>query len=617
MALFTLPGIDGTDKVPMFAADNRWGQGRSTGTGGWYVLITGNKTAGGTMTADSDVEQIFDEADAATKLGDLSEAAIQAREALSTGAAVYAAPVAEAAGGVAATLVINWEALGTGTGTIGLYLDDGYCSWAVDVASASNTADNAVAAINAMSNTGRFCTATKGGATEYDVTLTVANVGVRGNDHLAKLDLTAAPTGCIVTLGPTADPNAIKQSYATVAAPEEYTTTELDGAVGATTFDPPRCVSITLSAAAGAYTNGSTVTFTGTLDGAAVTDVLTITGTDGGITVLGDQYFDTITQIDVQAQHDTSGHIEYGLYSQAEPTASGFVRFYGGTGSDNAANVIDLVAATTYRRIAAAQNDATNAARWEAHADSESAPLIEHLEQIIFGHNGTSTAAISLAQTTLNAYLCGVYAQRNSRKHPSAIAARVAGLRCVAESTNPWTRHDGEWNDVTAQLWSDVPAHALDKWSHAELKALLNAGVSPINDFNGDTRIVRSICTHCLNGTSPDYRCLDTADVSVPQYVRDAVKAVVTLSHESNPGVGPDLPDGQKQISGVATPSILNGMVQDALEDIEKRGWIMNVAANPPITEYNEDANRNEVIVPTVVRPHNHQTLASIRQIAS
>ena len=97
----------------------------------------------------------------------------------------------------------------------------------------------------------------------------------------------------------------------------------------------------------------------------------------------------------------------------------------------------------------------------------------------------------------------------------------------------------------------------------------------------------------------------------------DAVKAVVTLSHESNPGVGPDLPDGQKQISGVATPSILNGMVQDALEDIEKRGWIMNVAANPPITEYNEDANRNEVIVPTVVRPHNHQTLASIRQIAS
>jgi len=617
MALFTLPGIDGTDKVPMFAADNRWGQGKSTGTGGWYVLITGNKTASGTLTADSDVERIFDEADAATKLGDLSEAAIQAREALSTGADVYAAPVAEAAGGGAASLVINWEDLGTGTGTIGLILDDGYCSWAVDVDSASNTADNAVAAINAMSNRGRFCAATVGGAPACEVTLTVASVGVRGNNHVAKLDTTAAPTGCIVTLGPTAAPNSIKLSHATVAGAEEYTTTELDGALGDDPFDPPRCVSITLSAAVGAYTNGSTVTFTGELDGAVVTDVLTITGTGGGITVLGDQYFDTITQIDVEAQATTGGHIEYGTYSQAEPTASGFVRFYGGTGADNAANVIDLVEAQTYRRIAAAQNDATNAARFEAHADSESAPLIEHLEQIIFGHNGTSTAAISLAQTTLNAYLCGVYAQRNSRKHPSAIAARVAGLRCVAESTNPWTRHDGEWNDITAQLWSDVPAHALDKWSHEELKALLNAGVSPINDFNGDTRIVRSICTHCLNGTSPDYRCLDTADVSVPQYVRDAVKAVVVTAHESNPGVGPDLPAGQKQIEGVVTPSILNGMVNAELLDIEARGWIMDVADNTPITEYNDDANRNEVIVPTVVRPHNHQTLASIRQIAS
>lgn len=617
MALFELPGIDGTDKVPMFAADNRWGQGKSTGTGGWYVLITGNKTASGTLTADSDVEQIFDEADAATKLGELSEAAIMAREALDAGATVYAAPVAEAAGAVAATLVINWEALGSGTGTVGLHLDDGYCSWAVDTASAANTAAAAAAAINAMTNRGRFCTATVGGAPEYDVTLTVASAGARGNNHVAKLDLTAAPTGCIVTLGPTADPDSIKKAYATVVTAEVYTTTDLDGDLGDDPFDPPRCVSITLAAAAGAYTNGSTVTFTGTLDGAAVTDVLTITGTDGGITVLGDQYFDTITQIDVQAQATTGGYIEYGTYSQAEPTASGLVRFYGGSGNDDASNVIDLVEATTYRRIAAAQNDATNAARWEAHADSEASPLIEHLEQVIFGHNGTSTAAISLAQTTLNAYLCGVYAQRNSRKHPSAIAARVAAKRVVAESSNPWTRHDGEWNDPTAQLWSDVPAHALDKWSHAELKALLNAGVSPINDFNGDTRIVRSICTHCLNGTSPDYRCLDTADVSVSQYVRDAVKAVVTTAHENNSGVGPDLPEGQKQIAGVVTPSILNGMVNAELIDIEARGWIMNVADNPPITEYNDDANRNEVIVPTVVRPHNHQTLASIRQIAS
>ena len=614
MALISLSGVTADDKVPGQYLDNQYGQGNSGGAQPWYVVCTGTKTSGGSMVADRDVLPVYSESEIAAKVGARSECAQQAREALATGAAVILAPVAEAAGAVAATLVMNFEALGTGVGSIGLDLGDETVSFSVDVSSKSVTADYAVAAINAKANL--FCSATKGGATEYDVTITVASAGVRGNDWLARLDMSLAPAGCVVTLGRDQDPDAIKTSIATVAGAASYSGAALNGVIGATAFDPPRCATATLSANAGSYTNGSTITFTGELDGAVVTDVLTISGTGGGVMLTGDAYFDKITQIDIQAQANTSGSFTFGLYSQAEPTASGFVRFVGGSGADDCSNVINLLEATEYRRIAAAQNDATNAARWEAHADSESSPLIAHLEQVVFGHNGTSAAAISLAQTTLNAFLCGVYAQRNSRKHPCQIAARVAGTRAVYESQNPWTRLDGQFADPAAQLWTTVPAHALDRWNHAELKALLNAGVSPINDFAGDTRIVRSVCSHSLNGTDPDYRCLDTADVTVPQYVRDEVSALAADRLQQNPGVGPDLPDGLPQIEGVLTPKLWNADVQSELEAIERLGYVKDVATNPPISAYDTVAECIETIVPVVVRPHNHQLRASVRQVA-
>jgi hypothetical protein len=616
MTLFVLSGLTSDDKVPGHYADNRYGQGQSSAARPWYVVCTGNKLASGTMTADLDVEMVYSEAEVDEKVGAHSECAQQAKEALAAGAAVVLAPVAEAGGAVSATLVLNCEALGTGTGQLTLMLGDKTVSWVVDTASQQNTMNAAAAAINAEADL--FCVATVGGATQYDVTITVSSAGIRGNDWLAKLDTSEAPTNSLFTLGTDSDPDAIKTSIATAVGAASYNGVSLNGVIGAAAISPPRQATVTSTAAVGAYTNGSTVTFTG-LDssGAALVEAVTITGTGGGQTLITSGYFASISQIDIQAQAAATGAFEFGVFSQAEQTASGFVHFVGGSGADNCSNVINLLEAGEYRRIAAAQNDATNAARWEAHADSESSPLIAHLEQVVFGHNGTSAAAISLAQTTLNAYLCSVYAQRNSRKHPCQIAARVAATRAVYESVEPNTRADGKWNDMGAKLWTDVPAHALDVWSHAELKALLNAGVSPINDFAGDTRIVRSICSHSLNGTAPDYRCLDTADVTVAQYIRDEVADLAQTVCEQNPYVGPDLPDGLPQISGVSTPKIWNGQVQALLEEEQAAGRVTDVATNPPISEYNTTTLAIETIVPVKRRQHQHQHLASIRQMGA
>lgn len=497
-----LASLSADDKVPGVYQENKFGQGASSvADRPRYVVVTGNILSTGTLTADSSVVQVFSTDDANTYAGAGSEAALQAEEALASGAAVIMAPVAEAAGGVAATLVIAWTTLGSGTGQISLDIGDETVSFVVDTASKSTTADNLVAAVNAVAR--MFCTASKGSGPAYDVTLTVKSKGIRGNNYYVRKDLSLAPTG-----------------------------------------------------------NATTLT--------------------GGT-----------------------------------PTSSGLVPFSGGTGTDDASNVITLLKSAAYFRIAAAQNDSTNAARWEAHADAEADPLIEHLEQVVFGHNGTTAQATTLAQSTLNAYLCSLYFCRYSRKHPSQIAARVASIRAVREATNPWERYDGHFGDAGALLWTNVPQLSADVLLHSELKALLNAGVSPISTYSGDLRIVRSICSRSLNGAAPDYRCLDTADVSVPQRVREDVAELSVTFVQNNTGVGPDLPDGVPQRAGVGTPKIWQALVTGYAREKERDGWLSSVTEHPPTSTWNATTKRIETALPTVVTPHQHQLVNSVRQVAS
>lgn len=108
-------------------------------------------------------------------------------------------------------------------------------------------------------------------------------------------------------------PTAIKTTTATSTSAEEYTLTELNGELGTGTSNKQFVATAYVSTQTGAYTPGSTITFTGTLAGGAPkTDVLTIVGANGNEYLTGDEYFDTITKIEVQAQADTDGSIQFG-----------------------------------------------------------------------------------------------------------------------------------------------------------------------------------------------------------------------------------------------------------------------------------------------------------------
>jgi phage tail sheath gpL-like len=497
-----LASLSADDKVPGVYQENLYGQGvGSVGDEPRYVVCTGNKTSAGSWTADSYVGPVYSTAEAAAGAGAGSELYLQLEAALETGAAVYAAPVAEAQGAAAGTLTVTLTAPSSGTGQISLDIGDETVSFVLAAGGLEAGADALVAAVNAKSRL--FCTAAKGAGPGFVVTLTTKSKGVRANNWYVRADLSlaAATSGCALSGG--------------------------------------------------------------------------------------------------------------------TPTSSGLVPFSGGSGSDDASNVIALLKSREYFRIAAAQNDATNAARWEAHVDAEADPLIEHLEQVVFGHNGTTAAATTLAQSTLNAYLCQLVYCRYSRKHPAQIAARVAGIRCVAESQNPWTRYDGKFNDAAAVLWTNVPQLSADILLHSEEKALLNAGVTPVTTMGGDLRIVRSICSHSLNGSDPDYRCLDTKDVSVPQRVREELAVIGASFIEQNPGAGPDLPDGLPSIAGVGTPQIFGALAVDLAREIERRGWLTAVSTNLPAARWNASSHRIETTFPCIVTPHQHQLVNSIRQVAA
>jgi|GEM_PF-3787946 len=110
----------------------------------------------------------------------------------------------------------------------------------------------------------------------------------------------------------TPDVDAIVTALATSTSAVELTGAELTGVLGGSAFTSADYVTATLSSTAGAFTDASTITVTGTYNGATVTDVLTISGTDGNATLWGDQLFDSVTQIDIEAQADTDGTISIG-----------------------------------------------------------------------------------------------------------------------------------------------------------------------------------------------------------------------------------------------------------------------------------------------------------------
>jgi phage tail sheath gpL-like len=216
-------GMSSSGKVPGFLINVAVGQGRvDIGTIPRYLLLVGNKTSGGTATADTQIDTIAPSTDVATLYGARSELARMIYKAqLVPGVRIKAIACAEASGGAAATATITIATDATSAGTWTYYIAGQTVT--VTVASGDTPTQQAVKIVTAFSAlpTIPVTAANSSGV----VTLTAANVGVRGNDLTLYQDTSLKPTGSTSTLG-------TASSYTVNAGPGGVTGVRLAGGTG-------------------------------------------------------------------------------------------------------------------------------------------------------------------------------------------------------------------------------------------------------------------------------------------------------------------------------------------------------------------------------------------------
>ncbi len=241
-----------------------------------------------------------------------------------------------------------------------------------------------------------------------------------------------------------------------------------------------------------------------------------------------------------------------------------------GTGSEDVTTLLTKLQTGTYDRIAPAQNDPTNAALWESHVNLKAGALKLLLEQLVFGHNGTLSAAQSIAQTTLNAFRAQVVWCRNGENHPALLAARKAAIRSVTEQATWVPDYNGlKLTDMAPQAFeADIP-------TDPELDVALNNGVTPITTVNGELQVVRSITSYCLNGAVQDERCLDIGDAVMPDRGTKDLQLLWQDFRAANPYVGPDPVDGEEPPpEGVAYPKLWAAAVTERADEWYAAKWL-------------------------------------------
>ena len=235
---------------------------------------------------------------------------------------------------------------------------------------------------------------------------------------------------------------------------------------------------------------------------------------------------------------------------------------------------------------------------------------------------GTLAAATTLAQTTLNDQRFQLLWYLNSETHYTELAGVWAALRTQNEASDPASSavYDG------MVLPAVAPQSQRADWPvHSTLVSALNNGVTPITtNASGQAVMVRSITTHSLNGTLPDYSCLDTSEAVVPDFVLVSLLLYwLNVFKPSNPRVAPDLPaDSVPYPAGVAYPalwsssatSILNDFANGIVAGLQVPPIIYNVANNPVVSAFDPIAGRIMSAVTVQPMPGDHQLGQSVLQ---
>jgi phage tail sheath gpL-like len=192
-----IAGFSASTKRPGFFGQTVFGAGPiSIGSIPLICLLCGLKSSAGTMTADTDVLSVSDQTTLNTYAGAGSELARMGYAALRVPGVQLKIASPTSGGGVAAVATVTIGGTWTVGGTVGVRVGGKLYTAAVG---AGDTTDQVGVALAASINADTTAPVTAADLTSV-VTLTVKQVGIRGNEYIVFKDLTAAPTGLTVTL---------------------------------------------------------------------------------------------------------------------------------------------------------------------------------------------------------------------------------------------------------------------------------------------------------------------------------------------------------------------------------------------------------------------------------
>jgi len=353
---------------------------------------------------------------------------------------------------------------------------------------------------------------------------------------------------------------------------------------------------------------------------ANVSGVVTVTVKSKG--ARGNQYiaFQDVTQIAASVTSALAG---------GTPVTGGGVPFSGGTGVESAATLIALLSGQQYDRIVCAENDSTNLGLWSTFLNSAAGSTSNLLDHFIYRTNGTRAAAITLANTA-NQQRMQAQLYVNGETYPFVGAAWWGATRCSTEQTDPAA--SSVYDGMVSAL--DAPQSQRADWpTNTQLNSSINNGVTELGTSTNGAQalITRSVTTHTLNGTNPDYRTLDTSQAYVPDFVRRDIGLFWTsFFKQQNPRVMDDPPAGVKELpAGIATPATWNAAITQKLRNYERGALasgssptaqtvppiIINVDGNLPTSVYSAAQPCILSTIPVYTAPADHQIGVLVAQV--
>ncbi len=297
---------------------------------------------------------------------------------------------------------------------------------------------------------------------------------------------------------------------------------------------------------------------------------------------------------------------------------NGGKRFTTGSGVEDITDLLEVLSSDRYYRIAAAQRDATNLARWVVQLDTKAGPLVGKTEHAIFAGSGTLVATTSLAQVTLNEQRAQFVWMQDSETQPCEIAALHAAQRLQAEQVNPNRSYDnmilrGDQDGFAVAPQTDKATQPV----RATLVAALDAGITPVKTVRNSAAIVRAVTTRSRTDLDAvDDGTVDVADSAVPDAVRDEIAAFWSNDFAvKNPYVRDDpTGDEPEPPEGIAYPSFWKASVTTLLKQLEEAKWLTKVDLNPVSAVLHPSAARIVFFCPVVRLPHQHQIEGTIAQ---